>query len=1033
MSIKTLVNLKKTEMKTWRLFFLFLLVGGFAACELDETSYVKPVPGVKEATDIAATSFMAHWDSVLGAQEYYIDVAKDEKFTQEVYGYFPKKAEGTSVAIEGLEVNTVYYYRVRFKNGNFTSENSEVKTVKTVLSEAPIALDPIDITEVSLTAVWRSVDGAERYSIDFSENPAFDKRSTTTRTEVTLDTFYVFNDLNVFQTYYYRVRSVSGKNGENLSVFSKIKSGQTTNLAKPIITQATEVSLQSFKANWEEVSGATEYYLDVSTSPTFLDGEFVKDHKAKRVTGLSETVLNLDATKKYYCRVRAQNAKAKSEYSDIIIIETGALEVPEPLAATEQTHNTFVANWEETEHAESYLISVYTDPALAVPVGEYLDKEAVGKSLLIENLQASTKFYYTIKAKGLNAVSLPSVAMVVETAPLPMPLLKTSTEIEKFSFECEWEGVEGVTDYVVELSTSSEFKKLESEVEVEGLSTKFVDLAPNTTYYVRVKGKTGSVFSPYSNVEKTVTKPIDKPILESPTKLSLFSFTASWGSIDGVESYDYQLATDAAFRQLVNNETTDQTFVDLSGLNPSTKYYFRVRGNIGKFKSAFSDVLEVTTETLAGPVIAAPSLIGIFNFTANWEAVDGADEYIVQLSQTADFASVLNTAHASSNYYVFEDLNPDTKYYYRVRSVVNGFTSALSDVMECKLLPIPAPVALDALAKNAFGFKADWEDVAEAFSYEFDLATDPDFKNLVDGYNSRPVYESSIVLEKLDPWTTYYYRIRAKRQESYSANSETIEVEPVIPMCQLLSIEDLYEKWYYKIQFTYDADGKITEFFENRTNTDDDHSFKISYDANGRVQEVEVHKGLTGSKLEEKWIVARNADGSIESWEVLNESDKFKHVYVFDYEDGQMSKMTQYGKKDRSQKWNQRSFKRYKDGDAAGQVEQVMIWGKREFRFRYDSESLNPLQLIDPDLHFFVRTVRKTQQPFAQKHNVVFEYWKDADPDPTDDVEIPQRVGLSYDINNLKLPRLQFTTKTIEYKYNEGCPIEKSDPLPDEF
>lgn len=114
--------------------------------------------------------------------------------------------------------------------------------------------------------------------------------------------------------------------GSNLTNVSSITTAPTAPstfviLAPPTATAATLLTNQSFTANWNAVTGASGYFLDVSTHNDF--SSFVtgfNDLDVGNVAGYSVTGLTLNTV--YFYRLRAYNSTGNSIYSNTIQINT---------------------------------------------------------------------------------------------------------------------------------------------------------------------------------------------------------------------------------------------------------------------------------------------------------------------------------------------------------------------------------------------------------------------------------------------------------------------------------------------------------------------------------------------------------------------------------------------------------------------------------------------------------------------------------------------------------------------------------------
>jgi hypothetical protein len=93
--------------------------------------------------------------------------------------------------------------------------------------------------------------------------------------------------------------------------------------AAPVATNATDVTNNSFTANWNSVSGATGYRLDVAKNSSFMGGSFVTGYHNLNVGNVtSRFVGGLNANTTYYFRVRAFNSIGVSPNSNVITVTT---------------------------------------------------------------------------------------------------------------------------------------------------------------------------------------------------------------------------------------------------------------------------------------------------------------------------------------------------------------------------------------------------------------------------------------------------------------------------------------------------------------------------------------------------------------------------------------------------------------------------------------------------------------------------------------------------------------------------------------
>lgn len=139
-------------------------------------------PDVYQPTNATGTSFTATWKRVTGATGYLLNVySKAADGSRE---YFLKDAEytTTSAKVEGLTDGVQYFFTVRAKvNDNTSEESEEIEVIKAIASlDAPEALTATQITTAGFTANWEAVANAENYMLNVYGMETFNEAATKT-------------------------------------------------------------------------------------------------------------------------------------------------------------------------------------------------------------------------------------------------------------------------------------------------------------------------------------------------------------------------------------------------------------------------------------------------------------------------------------------------------------------------------------------------------------------------------------------------------------------------------------------------------------------------------------------------------------------------------------------------------------------------------------------------------------------------------------------------------------------------------------
>ena len=168
----------------------------------------------------------------------------------------------------------------------------------------------------------------------------------------------------------------------------------------PVVLSASGVQQRQFTANWEMVSGAERYLIDVSADSSFENIITIYDSfDAGNSTSL--TIENgIEPGKRYLYRVRAAISDligANSEPAQAFTFP----DTPQTTAASAQNALVFNANWAAAEGAENYRLDVATDAGFESYVAGYRDLNVGNQTTVtIEGLEPGVNYYYRVRSEA---------------------------------------------------------------------------------------------------------------------------------------------------------------------------------------------------------------------------------------------------------------------------------------------------------------------------------------------------------------------------------------------------------------------------------------------------------------------------------------------------------------------------------------------------------------------------------------------------------------------------------------------------------
>jgi hypothetical protein len=261
-----------------------------------------------------------------------------------------------------------------------------------------------------------------------------------------------------------------------------------------------------------------------------------------------------------------------------------------------------------------------------------------------------------------------------------------------------WQDVTGATFYNFQIASDSNFRRIVAyKIVIPSTFTPTSDLPRNTLLYWRVMAKTAFVSSFWSEVRSfTSGNPPSIPILSKPPNKAisssytpLFDWSNSTVPVGATfDHYQIQIASDMLFTSPLIDANVpgmlNSTFTPSTDLPSNTIFYWHVRSfSTAGHYSAWSSVYYFRT-TIPPAALTLPkegSTVTSLRPTLDWSDVAGASSYMVQVSRSSTFSSiVLNKVVTASEFTPTSDLPQNTLLYWRVMTKTAFVSSIWSDV-----------------------------------------------------------------------------------------------------------------------------------------------------------------------------------------------------------------------------------------------------------------------------------------------------------------------------------------------------------------
>ncbi|MFQ5454664.1 MAG: fibronectin type III domain-containing protein [Nitrospirota bacterium] len=722
------------------------------------------LPSGLSAVTLSTNDIQLTWTDNSQEELFYIERREGNvgSFTQ-----IDSVGAGTTTYLDsGLIDGKDYNYRVRgYKSANNNYSGYSNIAVSSTFLETPANLNAAATGSAQLRLTWIDNSVSEDgYEIIRKEGIG----GTYTQIAVTGPSAALYDDTGLLEdrVYYYQVRAY---NSTGNSPYSNEASALTL-LIKPTNLTSQVISGTEVRIDWVDNSNREDGYRierQDGAGGTYAEIAVV----GAGVITYNDTGLTEDMT--YYYRVRAYNNTNSnySQYSGGTIATTlpPPPSAPTSLNITSVSHNQIGLNWtDNSANEDKFKIERKTGIG-----GTYIEIAIVGAGMTSYTdggLNELTTYYYRVRAANTGGDSGYSNE-VNATTDMNLPSNLTASVLSDSSISLNWTDTNSEISYYIERSTDGQNY---TQIATVGADiTVYTDTGLNeyTTYYYRVRGYDGSVYSAYSNSASAAT------LLKAPSGLNAVAQSDSiiqltWTDNSGVEDgYKIERSLDGVQYTQIATGITTGAYTD-TGLSDGTQYYYRVRAYKGTDNSGYSNAANETTPMIAPTglnAVASSSYQIDLSWTDNSNNETGFK--IERKVGTGGTYSLLTTVGTDITSYSDTGLTPETTYYYRIRGYNSnlGIQSFNSNDASAVTFLTP-PSGLTATAQSTSQIVLSWTDntaLEDGFKIERSLSSGGPYSEIAAvGVNTASYSDTGLI-----DGTQYYYRVRAYKGAENSSPS----------------------------------------------------------------------------------------------------------------------------------------------------------------------------------------------------------------------------------------------------------------------
>lgn len=588
---------------------------------------------------------------------------------------------------------------------------------------------------------------------------------------------------------------------------------------KSPISGTKNLNFKSSNFSWSSVELATSYHLQIAKSSNFLS----VDYENLSVNDTTLNVQDLLPNQQYFWRVKAKAGLSESDWTSAWNFKTsiGTTSLLLPDSSSFNNSLTLTLSWEPISGANSYKVQLSTTPNFS-QIDFDLTSNSTSREIV--GLSHNTKYYWRVAGVGSDGdgdwSGTWNFTTILATPVHNQPA--NDSRNNNFDLTLMWASVFGAQTYDIQVDDDPEFNSVDREISGHGLvELDIVELSPATKYYWRVKAHNTTSNSDWSQAWSFITKLLNNTLI-LPLNDSTYLDTdvkLVWNNVDKGDTSTIQLSDNFTFENIVIEENTSDSTLDITELDYNQLVYWRVKSFSNFGMNDWSEIFNFTTKlepiTLTSPGNNLENVNP--NIELKWTVSDGATKYLVQLSDDEDFENIIHEDYSNTNSYVYLVQN-NKVYFWRVKAENDNNESDWSEEFTFST-PIENPV-LTSPANNSIidetTLELEWRTITGASEYQVFLSESNQFTSNILSNNTTSQNKFSV--DNLEFDKDYFWRVKATVNGNETDFSETwkfrIEKTLIIPakVTLKLPVNGAIDLDTLTVQFEWEASTNASSY-----------------------------------------------------------------------------------------------------------------------------------------------------------------------------------------------------------------------------